>query len=225
MAFYRTGFVVVDIAETHVRFNRIIRQLSVRRARSRAARAALTAMREEVLVVYGQFNRELNQLALRAALDADSEIRRQLAQTRVRPARGLRPRLEDAIKSRPTPPGLPTGGVGVADIDELDKVVNPITPGYGPYWRAIEEGTDKHLGRRIHGLFFASGGPAGAGGVPPDPSEFRQHPVFIAGPGGAGTIQRAIKPHHFIARGKKIAGARWLGQLRAIERTAISRLP
>lgn len=224
MAHYRTGFQVLGVLAVHEQF--IETQLFLRRAALNPRRRTLAlAELARVEKAHLQLGRELEGLAQRSAADAETEIRRQLQKTRKRPDTGLRPHLRDAIVARPEGPGgfrVPTGEVGIADVDELDKVVNPLTPDAGPYWRTQELGSTAHLDRQIHGLFFGPG--ATGGGEEPDPGQFRVHPVFIAGAGGLGTIQRPIVARHFIAKGARIAGRRWLAQLKVIQARALSNL-
>lgn len=223
MAVYKTGLVVRDVLETHRRFDELLTRLAV--AKSPIARR----MRGDVLAAYAQFNRDLEQLAQRTSVAATRHIQQQLKRTAKRPDNRLRPHIKDSIVCRPTGPGgfrIPTGWVGIADIEELDKVVNPLTPQYGPYWRTQEDGFAGHQGRKIHGLFF---GPGLTGGGERPASAFKggggPHPIFVAGPGGAGTIDEPIQARHFIERGAREAGRDWLAQLQAVESRAIARLP
>jgi hypothetical protein len=226
MARYKTGMVIVDVLETHRKFDRVLVRLSQLALNPRIRRFAQRE-RRKVLLAYDQFNRDLETLAQRTAQQVDLEIQRQLARTAKRPDTRTKPHIRDHIVSRPSRlAGIPTGWVGTADIDELDKVVNPLSPGYGPYWRTQEEGYTGHVGRRIHGLFFGAG--MSGGGEPPR-AVYRggggPHPIFVASPiGGPGVIQESIAPRRFIANGNKIVGVKWLAQLKAIERAAIARM-
>ena len=120
---------------------------------------------------------------------------------------------------------IPTGEVGIADVDELDKVVNPLTPSAGPYWETQEYGYSGHVGRKIHGLFFGPG--LSGGGEVPNPSYKGgggPHPIFVAGPGGGGTIDEPIQPRRFIQKGAKAGEADWLAGLKVVEARAIAAL-
>lgn len=96
-------------------------------------------------------------------------------------------RLEDGIKSE----ALGLGGVGIGSIAELDTVVG--TDGR-PFWRTQEYGSDHNVGRIVYGLFQP-------GGAAPSATEFRKHPVFEPGSGGAMVIRRPIPARHFMRDG------------------------
>lgn len=225
MPTYKTGFVILDVLQSHRDFQQAILVLR-RAALNPRLRGPMLTEIARVEAAYSSYQRRLEQLALDYSVVAEKEIREQITKTAKRPDTGLRPHLRDNIVCRPTFPGvpLPTGWVGVADIDELDKVVNPLTPGYGPYWRTQEDGSTAHVGRSINGLFFPSGGPSGGAGAPPDPGQFRAHPVFVAGPGGRGVIARPIEARHFIRKGKEIAGRKWLTALKTLEAQTMAQL-
>lgn len=223
MATYKTGLVVVDAFETHRKYGEILALLA--RAKSPIARR----MRDDVLRSYAQFNRDMEALAQRTSVDATRQIQQRLKRTAKRPDNRLRPHIKDHIVCRPanrTGFRIPTGEVGIADVDELDKVVNPLSPQFGPYWRTQEEGFAGHVGRTIHGAFF---GPGLTGGGERPRSAFKggggPHPIFVPGPGGAGTIDEPIQARHFIADGKNDVARTWLAQLQGIERRAIRALP
>lgn len=139
-------------------------------------------------------------ITVRVAKASEALIRECVAKTRVRPDYGSfggmfagvapgagRHRLEDAIRSKPF--GL--GAVGIASIESLDEVVG--LDGR-PFWRTQEFGSTHNVGRVVMGLFQP-------GNALPSQQEFRQHPVFIAGPGGPMHIQRPIPARHFLRDG------------------------
>lgn len=227
MALYRTGFVVRNVLQTHRLFDVALTRLAA--AKTPAGRAIAARERDRVLRVYAQFNRDMDALAIRMSGEATRQIQQELKRTAKRPDNRLKPHIRDHIVCRPanrTGLRIPTGEVGIADIDELNKVVNPLTPQYGPYWEAQEEGATAQVGRSIHGLFF---GPGLTGGGDRPRSSYKggggPHPIFVAGPGGAGTIDEPIQPRHFIENGARRTEKDWLAQLRAIESRAVAALP
>lgn len=111
-------------------------------------------------------------------------------------------KLEEGVKSE----ALGLGGVGIGSIAEMDSVVG--TDGR-PFWRTQEYGSDHNVGRVVYGLFQP-------GGVPASQGEFRKHPVFEPGSGGAMIIRRPIPARHFMRDGAAEAEgfrARELGQV------------
>lgn len=248
---YKTGFVVSDIAQIHRLFDQRLAQLSgLQRIGSKRSRALAQAQYRQMLRVYSAFNRELDALAVAASKDATAKIRARIKATAKRPDTGHGGlHMRQAVRSRPILRGIgiATGAVGVAEIEALDKVVNPVTPEAGPFWRAQEEGTDAHLGRVIRGYFFGRG----YSGDPTPPlgsySGSGRQPLFVSaragaaafgavgfqggagvrgGRGGYGTISHPIQARHFIRDGAHEAYADWLAGLRQIEaRTAARLLP
>lgn len=144
--------------------------------------------------------RQVLDATIETAKVSEGLIRERIVKTRVRPSYesfggmfagvapgGGRKRLEDAIKSD----ALGFGAVGIASIEELDTVVG--LDGR-PFWRTQEYGSTHNVGRVVMGLFQP-------GNSLPNQQQFRQHPVFIAGPGGPMHIQRPINPRHFLRDG------------------------
>jgi hypothetical protein len=197
---------------------------------------------------YADFNRSLDEHARVTARLATTSIKGRIAATRAmnRGDTGRGQHLRNAIRSRALgrSGGLATGAVGVADLDVLDALRNPIGD-YGPYWRAQEHGTGTaevkaQTGRVIRGYFFGRG----FGGTPEPPrGQYRglgagPHPIFVSGASGAaafgalgfsggpgkaggrggfGTISVELPGRHFIRDGANAAEATWQRGLRAIE--------
>lgn len=245
MALYARAFSVPDVAIRHQQFVRAITTFQAAEAAwARAGRPGVAAATVRTLqVAYADFNRDLDALAIQTAADAKRRIVGILALRQKRPNTGMGPHLRGHIVCRPIKDfgTLGTGEVGIADIAILDTVVNQFGPQYGPYWRAIEEGTRKHVGRKVAGAFFGSD--MGSGPFDPNPGDFRRHPVFVtraqgravrkdAGftgglgkKGGAGgrrmTIRRPIDPQHFIRDGANLVEPRWRAGVERVELQAI----
>lgn len=151
---------------------------------------------------------KLKSIAARTAVDAQSEIKDAELSSRVRPVpTGDDVSLQDFLgRSNPLPEV--EGSVGVNDEALLDANVS--------WWWTQEEGYAGHVGREVKGYFYAQGYTAASA---PNPSEFRQHPLFAAGSsrgggprGGKGrrmTIQRPIDERRFVRDGAKAAEAHW----------------
>ena len=220
---YNRGIIVPEILAIHEAYNRIFLRLASLERNPRTRPQATKALRD-LRAAYLQFNRDLNRLATYTAGYATRQIKTHLKQSLVRPATGKSPRLQDAIKSRRLIAGpLATGIVQIADEDELDKVVNPFSPSWGPYWRAIEKGID-FSGREIRGFFTAAGG--GHPWSPPQ-AQYRggggPHPIFRArATGPAGTISRPIKPHRFIEKGANDAAGYFRAEFAVIQNRALA---
>jgi hypothetical protein len=149
----------------------------------------------EIEAVAVLVERQVVEATLQTAKLADEAIKKRLTMTRVRPeastfggeAGAPRKRLEDAIHSEAV--GL--GAVGIGSIEELDGVLG--VDGR-PFWRTQEYGSTHNVGRVVYGLFQP-------GSSLPDQQQFRQHPVFVAGPGGPMHISRPIPARHFLRDG------------------------
>jgi hypothetical protein len=255
MAKYQRMFVVPDVAQVHLLFLELAtaaRVVDAKRAQAGLPPIA-AATRREVLVIYDQFITGLNELARFTATDATKQIQARLKETAKRPDTGVRPHLRNGIRSRPidvTGRGIATGAVGVADEASLNKVKNPNSPKYGPYWRAQEFGTGSadvrddraapksQIGREIVGYFFDRGKTN-----PTVPQKGRSdQPIFITGRsagavvgsgrqfsragkgGGRGIIGKEIEGRHFIRDGSDQAVKVWRANLRAIERNTMRKL-
>jgi hypothetical protein len=149
--------------------------------------------------------------AVKASEDAAIET---LARTKVRPESGdlgaHRKRLAEGIQSEV----LGLGAVGIGSIEELDTVVG--TDGR-PFWRTQEYGSDHNVGRIVFGLFQP-------GDSQPDQGEFRVHPVFVPGEGGAMIIRRPIPARHFLRAGTAAASLLRERQFGEAEAVAISQM-
>lgn len=166
-----------------------------------------------VALLLVQIEDEVTAAGVATAIAADAAIKGNIAHTRVRPDTG-RHQLENAIQSRAVLSQPAGGAVGVADMDKLDSEAVGDSDG-APYWRAQEAGSSHLVGKRISG-FFQPGASA------PDPSQFRNHPIFEPDPTGkAMLIQRPIEARNFIRDGVKEADTTRLGLFRTIDRTAV----
>ena len=154
MPVYVREFVIDRVGQVHLAYGQAIalaEQVEREYARlGRPGRGGATA--RELRRAYATFNDELDAVAKATARDAQQRMRAQLRATRKRPETGVAPHLLAALNARPERPlgKLATGVVGVADVAELDKVVNPLGPQYGPYWRAGRRG--HHPPRRTNGV-------------------------------------------------------------------------
>ena len=245
MPVYVREFVIDRVGQVHLAYGQAIalaEQVEREYARlGRPGRGQATA--RELRRAYATFNDELDAVAKATARDAQQRMRAQLRATRKRPETGVAPHLLAALKARSEHPlgKLATGVVGVADVAELDKVVNPLGPQYGPYWRAQEEGTTRHVGRTVYGFFTRRG--YGEPWARPDPSQNRRHPIFVPGatvralgartargPGSRGgrggkmTIRNPIEARHFIRDGAAAAEAEWRRAIANVEAAAVARL-
>lgn len=246
---YQEGYITADIAAVHASFNRIIDELTtVTRSFGPGGgrrRAEAVAMRETALIAYARFNENLDLLAIGSAREAREAVRGVLKTTRSRPDSRMKPQLRDKIRARPIKVlgPLGTGAVGIGDIDELDKAVNPFNPSAGPYWRAQEFGSAHNIGRVLKGFFY---GPGVSGQPSPPNSAYSggggPHPIFVTsrqqgdafgglgfkGGGGArggfgnyGTVNAPIKARHFLHNGARAGYAGWRTGLRRVERQAV----
>lgn len=226
MAEYMRLFVVDNIDGIHRAFLRARRELAVSNARDRAAgrRPGAQATVNELDRLYERFNRDLDRVAQTSAARATRAIKRKLAETAVRPETDKPRHLADMIKSRRAnvARGVGTGAVGVADIAELNKAVDPDFPRGGTYWEAQEYGTFAHMGRRITGYFYGGGAPI----APPREAQFRVHAAFspgdlLTGPrggrGGRGTIRRPLMARRFIRDGADSARDAWRAAVTDVE--------
>lgn len=177
---------------------------------SRLRRKAAHAAADRLLKAVAVLNRELEELAIRAAVRATELLRESERKTRVRPdtqgAGGAR--LETSLVAEPVGQGVLPGSIGVADEDLLDRDV--------PWWITNEEGSSALVGRTLFGTF--SGG--GAGSAPPDATQSRQHALFTAGNGpssGGGIIKNPIPARRFILKAIPEINAMWQAEFRQIK--------
>lgn len=240
MASYRRILVLTDIAAVHREFVETLALLA-RAERDPRSRGRHAATRRRVAAIYAEYEDGLVIAARKNAIRAEARMKARFDQTRVK-SRGDTGHghlhLRAALRARPADIGsrLATGAVGIADVDELNKVVNPASPQYGPFWRAQEFGTGSgevpsQLGRVLHGYFFGRGYTD-----PTRPIAGANHqPIFVSarnartqsggatgggrrgGSGGMGTIKKEIKPRHFIAGAIQDVEPLWIADMKKAE--------
>lgn len=204
---YVRGFIIPDVAQTHLLFAKVIRTaeqvvlatggplpagLTARHAAAGAGiplRAAAVATLAEMRRAYVQFNDGLRAAAQDASANAVRGMRDRLTATQVRPDTDSSPHLRDLLVAQPlSGGGVQTGAVGVALVSQLERAINRRSPGYGSYWRAQEYGTGagevpSQVGRVIFGYFMAAGG----GDATPPQAQYAggggPHPIFQAAGG------------------------------------------
>jgi hypothetical protein len=196
MATYQRIFTVPKVGVVHRQFAEIFALAKAVDLERRALGLPPTTVATQQVVrrAYLKFNEELDTLAATTAQQATAAIRQRLKQTQVRVDTRMGPHLSGGIKSRPLRRfgAISTGEVGVADEDALNRVVNPTSPQYGPYWRAQEYGTGgaggpgepsvpSQVGRILYGFFYG----AGLGGDPEVPrAQYAggggPHPIFVS---------------------------------------------
>ena len=211
---------IVNITELRDLYDEIltVREQCAVLARTTRNTAWLTVGRE-VEQIQTNFARALDDIAKVTAVNAKKMIVAVLHQKTVRPPSGLQPRLQDLIWCTPVSTGpFSFGQVEIAWISKLDQAINP-NGGREPYWRSQEFGSSHNVGRGIFGMFDGPGGSS-----VPSPLEFRQHPIFLPGPGGPGTIKRPIPAKHFLRDGTDAAKAQWLAMVRVATQVAVSQI-
>lgn len=145
--------------------------------------------------VIRDLTRSMEKISVLGAEDATNAARRTLEATRKRPLHeGSRTPLASLITSRPILQFPPLGEIGVGDIETLSK---------HPGWRVQELGST-HLvemthERRVHGYFQP-------GEAPPDPAEFRVHPIFRTGEGPRLIAKREAPAKGYLRTGAVVAG-------------------
>lgn len=115
---------------------------------------------------------------------AEERARSILEKRIVRPTTPKPDHLRDAIIARAIRGAANWGAVGIGDIESLDQF---------PYWRAQEFGSTHLVGKQIRGFFF-DGGQMFA----PDPTQRRQHPIFLPMSGPKMTVENPIKGKAFL---------------------------
>jgi len=173
----------------------------------------------EIEALIAEVERQVNEAGVLTAKASEEAIREFISRTRVRPRApsftgsdavsggGSRKLLEDGIRSE----ALGEGAVGVGSIADLDTVVG--SDGR-PFWRTQEFGSTHNVGRVVLGFFQP-------GNSIPNQQQFRQHAIFIAGPGPPMHIQRPIPARHFLRDGAAAAGDFREREFRAIEGGAV----
>lgn len=169
---------------------------------------------------YGQLRDDLVKLGAQQAIAGTATLRQIERQTRVRPDTAGQggPRLGDSLVVRGatgTAAALIPGSIGVADLDLLDAKV--------PWWVTNEIGSSALIGHRLYGAFYGGGGAS-----PPDPTEFRQHPLFEPGKGqgvyGLGIVQHPIPARRFIEKAVQAIDAAWRREFESARRRFEARL-
>lgn len=186
---------------------------------------------KEVNAIWDRFRADLNRLALTTGLSFDRLAKRNLFPLKRGETHGL-PGLFRSIRSRPASTGvaegLPVGAVGLADIAVLDLARNQHTPGYGPYWEAVEFGTGNvndlghmiptQVGRVFRGYFYDAGGKTGATRPLAALRGVGKAPVFIpasvkagarGGRGGLGRIHHEVPAKLFLTRAVAVGFAEY----------------
>ena len=176
--------------------------------------------------------RDLNAVSQQFARVADEQIELRIEATRA-PNRPPWGEMATHIISEPGPPG--TGSVGVAKLDELDKIRNP--SGYGPFWIAQEFGTGvvmdygpyagneipEQAGRRIFGTFYESEEPPEAAqqglGVGTD-----MYFLPMGSAPGLGRISVELPGRHFLRDGITEAGREYVAAINAIQQKWMNEL-
>lgn len=244
MPTYERALVIADVAKTHLLFAEAFKAArDLDRESRRLGTGRNVATLRALQLVYGEFNDELNLLARNTAREAQKDMRRRFERTRKRPNSGIKDRgrgLKANLVARPMITagvgGLGTGAVGIADVERLDTVVNPLAQtarGKKPYWRAQEYGSSHLVGRAPVGFFFDAGL-----ANPTRPGDATGQPIFVSartasaigasagvrtgggaqgGSGGQMRIQKPIEARHFIGGAADAARGKWLGLVRAIE--------
>lgn len=187
-------------------------------ARARFLAAGARTQAAEVARVFAATQAEFTQIERDITAMATQRIKDKIRQSAKRPhAGGVTGEMSSHVISQPIASYPSIAGVGVALYSELDKTVNPNSASREPYWRTQEYGYSGHVGRVLHGLYFGAG--FGGGGVPANPAEFRQHPLFR--PGGKGTppmtIRKPIEARFFLRDGAAEAEAAWRLRIRAAD--------
>lgn len=168
-----------------------------------------------------KFERDLRSLAVRYSKIANQDIKQVLNSDPVSVSRGTsggRRRggrgIRSFIKSRPLA-GIP-GGVGVGDIDELQKAVDPDYPQDGSYWKVQEAGFSGHVGREVYGHFYNS--PRGGQGYAPSKDRVRTDAFFRPEkPGRKLKIKNPIPAKWYLRDGSAEAGRKWQVEYNRIE--------
>lgn len=245
MSEFVRGFVIPDVADVHILYQRAItlaRRVAELERRAGPLEGAAVGALAVLEGSYRTFQSNLRGAAQKAATTAVEDMRARLDATQVRAATDSAPHLRELLSARPLQiGGLETGAVGIADIKLLDRAINPYSRGYGTYWRAQEYGTGSdgipsQVGRVIHGYFI------GGGDQEPPDAQYSggggPHPVFVSdssssslfgrgargGFGGFGTISVEDRPRHFIRDGADQAKIVWRADIARAQADAISAL-
>jgi hypothetical protein len=159
-----------------------------------------------------RFERRLLDVARRTAQEAEQEIKLEEEASRVRDdtGGGGGPRLNDHL-GQSTPVFELPGSVLINDERALDEAGVD-------WWWTNEEGYSGHIGREIRGVFMP-------GGARPDPSRFREHPLFQPmAKGPKGEIKNPIPERRFVQSGYNQVRGDWHAEIQAAEQTFIDAL-
>lgn len=143
-------------------------------------------------------SRRIEAAAVKTAAEATVLIEGRIDATQVRPdpISGGR-RMRDGVVCRPLATIVPGGGVGIADISALDSAASDDQG--RAYWRSQEWGSFHLVGQTFFGFFQP-------GSAPPNPTEFRHHPIFSQSKSGKKmTIQNPIPERAFLREGAALA--------------------
>lgn len=240
-----TGYNHTDVALVYREFQLTLRELRKLALRvSGKRKAAVEAQIVEVQLVQSRYVRDMEKVASVGAAAATKSVRQVFDQTRTPRSAGQASRLRKSLTARPAKFALPTGNVGIGDVDLMDRVTNPFSPGFGSYWLAQEIGTGAHdketgvtiksqLHRRLFGFFTDR---SGGGNVDIPRAGGGTHARFISasspgavqgprgGAGGPGEISREIRGRHFLRDGRNAAYDVWVAQIRQADTRAIRSL-
>jgi hypothetical protein len=139
------------------------------------------------------FRAQLQRIAQEIASRAPEIIKDEELSSRVRPDTNGDggPQLQDYLGVSHARPEVP-GSVGVNHIPTLDASV--------PWWWTNELGYSGHIGRVVHGFFYDAGF---SGRSRPDPSRFREHPLFRAEGPQSGKFLNAKEPPVKLSKGTR----------------------
>lgn len=237
------GFVIPDVVTVHELFQRCMTDADRLILEERAAGRSVGGPKllAELRIAYRDFNLGLRYAADKAAARATKGMIERLKAGRMRPSAESVPALEDLVQAMPLSLGqFETGSVGVANIEMLNRAINPHSRGYGPYWRAIEYGTGQggvpsQVGRILYGSFTGPGGGGPTRPLPEYAGGGGPHPIFMSGGGGStrvdgervvglGTIGKEIQAKHFIKFGADEASLQWRAEIAAVQQRALDEL-
>jgi hypothetical protein len=183
----------------------------------------------------GRYVRQLEEISREMAIVSEQAMRQQFKDSRRRDQSGIKTGREALLPNLVSRPvrlgGLMLGSVGIADVERMDRVINPLmrtAAGRKPYWRAQEYGSAHLVGKQLRGMFYDTGGVN-----PTRPGAGSGQPIFLtnaaikawgADPGESASGGRAtmlvrnpIRPKGFIAAGVKAAVGPWNAKISAAE--------
>lgn len=169
------------------------------RALARRGHPAAAGKAQLLARVAAELEKKMIQGEIAVAEHTDVSVRERIKLTQKRPDAPQGASMIHGIESRPIKFDVPLFAIGQVDIGILNKAAT--RPGaQKPYWRSQEYGSSHIVGKRPRGYFQP-------GSAPPDPGQFRVHPVFTAASGGPRMrIRRPIEERAFLRSGT-MAGA------------------